>query len=143
MSSTAGRVDRVETRKDALGKGRKVDKAARRQALLDQWDSDIRAFRCYYTRVKLTHDYGSRRYATWEHRKPCCSHLRPYEDASTRTAKGHSRGFKISSPTWRDRRAQTCTPMCPNPAYLVRAPIPSASFRATRRCTGAPHALTV
>jgi hypothetical protein len=43
MSSTAGRVDRVETRKDALGKGRKVDKAARRQALLDQWDSDIRA----------------------------------------------------------------------------------------------------
>ena len=62
--------DRIETRKDALGKGRKVDKAARRKALHNQWDSDIGAFRCYYTCVELTHNYGSHRYATWEHREP-------------------------------------------------------------------------
>lgn len=62
--------DRTENRKDVSGKGRKIDKAARRRALLHQWDPDIGGFRCYYADVKLTHDYGSRRYATWEHREP-------------------------------------------------------------------------
>jgi hypothetical protein len=62
--------DRVDTRKDALGKGRTIDKAARRRALIEQWSADIDGFRCHYTGVKLSHDYGSRRYATWEHREP-------------------------------------------------------------------------
>lgn len=63
-------LDRVDTRKDTVGRGRIVDKAARRKALVEQWDSEIDGFWCYYTRIKLTHDYGSRRYATWEHREP-------------------------------------------------------------------------
>lgn len=63
-------LDRMDTRKDAVGKGRTVDKAARRKALVEQWDSDIDGFRCRYTGIKLTHEFGSRRYATWEHRDP-------------------------------------------------------------------------
>jgi hypothetical protein len=32
-----------------------------------QWDSEIGAFRCYYTGLALTVTNGSRRHATWEH----------------------------------------------------------------------------
>ena len=60
--------DRIQTRKDAFGRGRKVDKEARRKALFSQWDPAIGAFRCYYTGIALTDNFGSRRYATWEHR---------------------------------------------------------------------------
>jgi hypothetical protein len=57
-------------RKDALGKGRRVNMEARRKAMSSQWDAAVGAFRCFYTGVPLTENYGSRRYATWEHREP-------------------------------------------------------------------------
>jgi hypothetical protein len=62
--------DRVEQQKDATSRGRKVNIGARRKALYDQWDSEIGAFRCYYTHIPLTDEQGSPRYATWEHRNP-------------------------------------------------------------------------
>jgi hypothetical protein len=61
-------LDRVETRKNEFGRGRTVDKGARRWALKGQWDPAIDAFRCHYTGVALATTYGSRRYTTWEHR---------------------------------------------------------------------------
>lgn len=44
--------------------------AARLAALHDQWDPIAGAFRCYYTDLVLTEDWGSRRSASWEHRTP-------------------------------------------------------------------------
>jgi hypothetical protein len=61
---------RVETRKDASGRGRKIDMSARFRSMQEQWDSGIGAFRCYYTRIPLVDAHGSRRSATWEHVTP-------------------------------------------------------------------------
>ena len=63
-------LDRIDTRRDAAGVAWGIDKAARFQVLCEQWDASAAAFRCYYTGVLLNHSYGSRRYATWEHRIP-------------------------------------------------------------------------
>jgi hypothetical protein len=61
-------IRRVDTRKDSLGRGWRIDKKARLEALCKQWDRTVGAFRCHYTRMRLLTDpYGSRRYATWEH----------------------------------------------------------------------------
>jgi hypothetical protein len=60
----------VDIRKDASGRGRKLNMQARREAMSKQWDSSIDAFRCFFTGVPLSEDKGSRRYATWEHREP-------------------------------------------------------------------------
>lgn len=35
-----------------------------------QWDSEIGAYRCHYTRTPLDPSHGTRRYATWEHLTP-------------------------------------------------------------------------
>lgn len=61
---------RIETRKDVLGHGRRVNREARLEALRKQWDPQIDAFRCYFTAVPMTGTHGSRRYATWEHLVP-------------------------------------------------------------------------
>ena len=63
-------LQRVETRKDAGGRGRKIDIAARLAAMHRQWDTEAAAFRCLYTGLTLTDSHGSRRSATWEHRIP-------------------------------------------------------------------------
>jgi hypothetical protein len=38
--------------------------------MCEQWNAALKAFRCYYTGVALTEEYGDPRFATWEHRKP-------------------------------------------------------------------------
>jgi hypothetical protein len=43
-----------------------VDVAARRAALRAQWDGEAQAFRCHYTGIALSDEYGSVRLATWE-----------------------------------------------------------------------------
>ena len=39
-------------------------------ALHNQWDPKAGAFRCFYTSLVLSEDWGSRRSASWEHRTP-------------------------------------------------------------------------
>lgn len=58
---------RVETRKDRQGRGRAVDKQARLQAMQRQFDPSIDGYRCYFTRMPLELDAGSRRSAEWAH----------------------------------------------------------------------------
>jgi hypothetical protein len=59
--------NRIDTRKDDLGKNRKFDRTARLHAMWKQWSPDDSAFRCAYTNIVLSGTYGGRRYATWEH----------------------------------------------------------------------------
>jgi len=61
---------RLETRRDADGKPRHVDRMARLNALRAQWDPLIEAFRCFYSDIPLVPEPGTRRSATWEHRTP-------------------------------------------------------------------------
>src|SRR5205814_3074892 len=63
-------LNRVDTRRDTLGKGVKPNKDARFWAMKRQWDPEIEAFRCAYTDIAMTLDPGSRRSATWEHGTP-------------------------------------------------------------------------
>lgn len=62
--------NRLDIRKDADGRSRRPDKAARLAAMKDQWDPEAGAFRCYYSDVELTDDYPSHRFASWEHLTP-------------------------------------------------------------------------
>lgn len=48
---------------------RKGSRKARLQALHDQWNEDLQAFTCRYTKSALTHTGGARD-AEWEHRTP-------------------------------------------------------------------------
>lgn len=64
-------IDRVETRRDASGDSRKVDKAARLRALQDAWRDG--SFRCFYTGMALIDDgqrWREHRYLVFEHRTP-------------------------------------------------------------------------
>jgi hypothetical protein len=61
---------RLETRKDAAGRGRPVDKEARLRTMRKQYDARVRAFRCYFTGLPLEVSYGSRRSAEWAHQVP-------------------------------------------------------------------------
>lgn len=61
---------RLETRKDAAGRARPVDKEARRRTMRNQYDARVGAFRCYFTGLPLEVGYGSRRSAEWAHRVP-------------------------------------------------------------------------
>ena len=64
-------LDRVETRKDSEGVGRRVDRQARLQALRESWRDG--AFHCFYTGVRLIDDrarWRDHRYVSFEHRTP-------------------------------------------------------------------------
>jgi hypothetical protein len=64
-------LDRAETRRDASGGLRRVDAAARLQALAGSWYEG--AFRCYYTGVCLIEDHSrwrDHRYLVFEDRIP-------------------------------------------------------------------------
>jgi len=61
---------RVETRKDAGGRGRPIDRQARLAAMKRQWDPKVGAYRCHYTGISLDMSHGTRRHATWEHLTP-------------------------------------------------------------------------
>jgi hypothetical protein len=61
---------RLETRKDAAGRGRPVNKEARLRTMRRQYDARVGAFRCYFTGLPLEVRYGSRRSAEWAHRVP-------------------------------------------------------------------------
>ena len=63
-------MQRVETRKDAEKRGRKVDKESRLRALSEQWDGNSGCFRCHFTDVPLTGKHGETNYPTWEHLTP-------------------------------------------------------------------------
>jgi hypothetical protein len=58
---------RVETRKNADGSGRSVDKQARLRAMQRQFDPQIDSYRCYFTDVPLELAAGTRRSAEWTH----------------------------------------------------------------------------
>src|SRR4051794_37440405 len=58
---------RVELRKNPDGTGRSIDKRARLRAMQWQFDPTIDAYRCYFTGVPLSFDFGSRRSAEWTH----------------------------------------------------------------------------
>jgi hypothetical protein len=60
---------RGDARKLPDGTPWKIDRPARLKAMRRQWDPRIKAFRCAYTNLPLTSDYGPL-HATWEHRKP-------------------------------------------------------------------------
>jgi hypothetical protein len=47
-------LDRIETRRDAHGGPRRVDRQARRRALKESWRDG--AFHCYYTGIELVDD---------------------------------------------------------------------------------------
>lgn len=62
---------RVETRRDALGAVRHVDREARHRALKASWHNG--AFHCYYTGVALIDEpsrWRDHRYLVFEHRIP-------------------------------------------------------------------------
>lgn len=64
-------LDRIETRRDASGAVRRVDRAARLRALQDSWQDG--SFHCFYTGVALTDDgqrWRDHRYLVFEHRDP-------------------------------------------------------------------------
>lgn len=64
-------LDRIETRRDASGAPRRVDKAARLRALQDAWRDG--RFRCFYTGVALIENgqcCRDHRYLVFEHRIP-------------------------------------------------------------------------
>src|SRR4051794_35221831 len=61
---------RLETRRDAAGRGRRVDKEARLRTMREQYDSSVGAFRCYFTGLPMDLGYGSRRSAEWAHLVP-------------------------------------------------------------------------
>lgn len=64
-------LDRTETRRDASGHSRRVDKAARLRALQGAWQDG--SFRCFYTGVALIDDgqrWRNHRYLVFEHRTP-------------------------------------------------------------------------
>lgn len=61
---------RLETRKDPTGRGRVIDKQARLRAMQEQWDKQEQCFRCRFTDIPLTGDYGSTSFPTWEHLTP-------------------------------------------------------------------------
>jgi hypothetical protein len=58
-------------RRDSLGKLRKPDREARKQALKKAWNPDARCFRCHYTGIELkTDDHRDHRYLSLEHQTP-------------------------------------------------------------------------
>jgi hypothetical protein len=59
---------RVGNGSDALG--RKADRAARLEALWNQWHPRSGAFVCAYTGIPLSEDPASHRYPRWEHDTP-------------------------------------------------------------------------
>ena len=62
---------RVDMRRDSLGKLRKPDREARKEALREAWDPDVRCFRCHYTRMALqTEDHRDHLYLSLEHQTP-------------------------------------------------------------------------
>lgn len=61
---------RLETRRDAAGRARPVDKEARLRTMREQYDARVGTFRCYFTGLPLEVGYGSRRSAEWAHRVP-------------------------------------------------------------------------
>jgi len=61
---------RLETRRDAAGRSRPVDKEARLRAMREQYDSRVGVFRCHLTGLPMELGYGSRRSAEWAHRIP-------------------------------------------------------------------------
>ena len=61
---------RLETRKDAQGRGRPVDKQARLRAMQQQFDPSIDGYRCYFTGMPLDLVAGTRRSAEWTHLTP-------------------------------------------------------------------------
>ena len=61
---------RLDTRKNAAGRGRPVDKEAKLRTMRKQYDAGLGAFRCYFTGLPLEVGYGSRRSAEWAHRVP-------------------------------------------------------------------------
>lgn len=64
-------LDRVETRRDDSGALRRVDRAARLQALRDSWHDG--AFHCSYTGIELEtrgEKWRDHRYLAFEHRTP-------------------------------------------------------------------------
>jgi hypothetical protein len=64
-------LDRVETRRDASGVLRQVDRAARLRALQASWQDG--SFRCFYTGIALMddgHRWRDHRYLVFEHRIP-------------------------------------------------------------------------
>lgn len=75
MANTCARckhiLDRVETRRDASGAVRRVDRAARLRAMRESWRDG--AFHCFYTGVALVDDsrrFRDHRYLVFEHRIP-------------------------------------------------------------------------
>ena len=63
-------LNRVETRKGPTGKGRRVNRMARLEAMRRQWNAHVGAFMCHYTGLPMTEEYGTTRFATWEHLTP-------------------------------------------------------------------------
>jgi hypothetical protein len=64
-------LDRIETRRDASGGARRVDRAARLRALQGAWRDG--SFRCFYTGIALIDDgkhWRDHRYLVFEHRTP-------------------------------------------------------------------------
>lgn len=64
-------LDRVETRRDASGALRHVDRDARLRAMRESWHDG--AFHCFYTGVALIDDgqrWRDHRYLAFEHRTP-------------------------------------------------------------------------
>jgi hypothetical protein len=62
-------LDRIETRRNAEGRARQVDKQARLRAMQESWRDG--AFHCFYTDVELVDDdWRDHRYVSWEHRTP-------------------------------------------------------------------------
>jgi len=64
-------VDRIETRRDASGGSRRVDKAARLRALQNSWRDG--SYHCFYTGIALIDDgqrWRDHRYLVFEHRTP-------------------------------------------------------------------------
>ena len=58
-----------------IRKGWKPSPETRLQAMQEQYDPKIDAFRCFYSRVPLRDDvFGDRRSAEWEHRNPPSPH---------------------------------------------------------------------
>jgi hypothetical protein len=64
-------LDRIETRRDASGGSRRVDRAARLRALQNAWREG--RFHCFYTGIALIDDgqrWRDHRYLVFEHRTP-------------------------------------------------------------------------
>jgi hypothetical protein len=63
-------IGRIETRKGADGRGRRVDQEARLRAMARQFDPAINAYRCHFTGVPLVLEARRRRSAEWAHLRP-------------------------------------------------------------------------